>query len=200
MRSAKIIDYRLWVNCIELIFSKKHLTQSGFYEILSLKSALNLGLTDKLKSSFPNINIIPKPSYLIDKAPLNPFWVSGFTEGDGSFFVSISPKTNKVRIFYKINLNNRETPLLLELQKFFNGVGVISFNPKKNAVEYTVANVQDLYNIILPHFNTYRFHGDKLSNFIIWSKILNIVRSKVHLTSQGLAQVKELRDKLNKSN
>ena len=52
-----------------------------------------------------------RPIFEMTGEPLNPYWVSGFTEGDGSFYISISKKTHYVRMFYSIKLNNKETPL-----------------------------------------------------------------------------------------
>jgi hypothetical protein len=35
--------------------------------------------------------------------------------------------------------------------------------------------------------------GNKLPDYIVWSKILRLVESKAHLTSEGLDQIKELK-------
>ena len=59
LKSEKFIDFQLWEQCIKLKERKEHLTESGLNELLSIKSVLNLGLSDKLKAAFPNV--IPKP-------------------------------------------------------------------------------------------------------------------------------------------
>lgn len=46
------INLELWLQCVKLMENKQHLTQDGFNKILSLKSALNLGLSDNLQSTF----------------------------------------------------------------------------------------------------------------------------------------------------
>jgi hypothetical protein len=53
--SAKYSDFLLFEQCYNLIKQKEHLTQVGFEKILALKSNLNRGLPDDLKSAFPNI-------------------------------------------------------------------------------------------------------------------------------------------------
>jgi hypothetical protein len=65
-------------------------------------------------------------------------------------------------------------------------------------VYYTVANIKYLTNLIVPHFDTYKLIGNKYKNYLIWRKILLLVNSKAHLTSEGLNRIKELRYKLNK--
>ena len=197
LRSAKKIDFQLWLECVKLIENKEHLTKEGLNKILSLKSALNLGLSENLKAAFPNVVPIERPAYQVSEAPLDPNWVSGFTEGDGSFFVSISSKTNQVRVRYGIGLNNRETPLMLKIQKFFGGIGTFATNSERKVVIYTISKARDLTSVILPHFDTHGLRGNKLYNYLIWKEILLLVNSKAHLTPEGLAQIKELRSKLN---
>jgi hypothetical protein len=138
-----------------------------------------------------------RPEYIVNENHLNPNWVTGFSEGDSSFHVSISPKTNQVRIAYSIGLNNRDLPLILNIQKFFEGIGNISFYIKNNAAQYAVTSRKDLNAIILPHFDTYALRGNKLPNYILWRKILLLVNSKAHLTSEGLNTIKDLKSKLN---
>ena len=116
LQSAKKVDFQLWAQCVELMQKKEHLTESGLNAIISLKSVLNLGKTEKLILNFPYTKVIVRPEYVVNDT-LDPNWVSGFSEGDSSFYVSISDK-GIVRVFYQIGLHNRETPLLHVLQKF----------------------------------------------------------------------------------
>ncbi len=53
--------------------SKKHLTQEGLEQILSIKATMNFGESDKLKLLFPNVTPIERPSVLVNNTPLNPF-------------------------------------------------------------------------------------------------------------------------------
>jgi hypothetical protein len=55
LQSAKGIDFKLWQQCVQLIERKEHLTESGLNQILSLKSALNLGLPLKVKLAYPKL-------------------------------------------------------------------------------------------------------------------------------------------------
>lgn len=95
---------------------------------MSIKSSLNWGLSDKLKQNSPGAKLRERPEYLASDKPLAPYWISGFTVGDGCFSVSIT-KTNQVITRYTILLSNRDVSLLICIQKFFYGIGIISENP-----------------------------------------------------------------------
>jgi len=41
--------------------NRGHLLQNGFEKILGLRANLNLGISEKLKQSFPNIVPVPRP-------------------------------------------------------------------------------------------------------------------------------------------
>ena len=56
-----------------LIKSREHLTEKGIHKILSFKSAMNLGLSDKLKANFPNVTYIERPLQIIKSELLNPY-------------------------------------------------------------------------------------------------------------------------------
>ena len=49
---------------------------------------MNLGLTNELALAFPNILSIEKP-IIKDLNIKNPNWVSGFTSGDGCFYIKV---------------------------------------------------------------------------------------------------------------
>ena len=54
------------------INEKKHLTESGLVEIVSIKSALNLGLSPKLEAGFPTVKKIVRPEFRVNDAKLDP--------------------------------------------------------------------------------------------------------------------------------
>ncbi len=93
--TVKASDFLLFKQCIEIIKKGEHLTEKGLLEILGLKSYLNLGISDKLKKSFPNIIPFNRPQHNL-KSIQNPNWVAGFTSGDGSFYLHFSEKNSPI--------------------------------------------------------------------------------------------------------
>ena len=201
LRSEKVRDYFIWKTCIELIKNKAHLTKSGLEEIISLKAVLNLGLSKQLMRAFPDVSFtetkIKRDSYPLNEEPLNPDWVSGFIEGDGSFFVSTESANNRIRPGISIGLNVRDLALLKKIKEFFGDIGSISSTTANNSVIYKVFGLTQLNNIIIPHFNTYELAGNKLANFLIWRGIVEIVLSGAHKTPEGLVKIKSMLDTLN---
>jgi hypothetical protein len=195
LHSAKSIDFQLFKECVELVNAKKHLTESGLEKIISIKSAINWGISGLLKDSFPNVIPIKRPSYIISEEPLNPYWISGFFEGESSFIVSIR-SSNQIQSLFSILLNERELPLLIKIQAFFK-VGNINKNTTNNAVQYSVSAITDL-NIIINHFEHYSLLGAKLSNYLIWKEVVSLIVKKSHLTQEGRIKIISLKDKLNK--
>lgn len=82
--TQKLADYILFKEIVSLMNNKEHLTLDGLKKLLSFKASLNWGLSEQLKYKFSFIEAVKRP--LIDKDIPSPFWVAGFTTGDGSFF------------------------------------------------------------------------------------------------------------------
>ena len=166
LQSVKSVDYLLWKQCIHLMATKEHLTQSGLEKIISIKAALNLGNSELLRVTFPDVQPIERPSYIITEESLNPYWVSGFSEGDSSFIVTIpSNRTNEVNLAFGIHLNEREKPLLTKMQSFFQGIGFIYDNSYDNSCYYKITKKTELNDTIKPHFNSYELVGNKKPTF-----------------------------------
>lgn len=197
LQSAKQIDFTLWKECINLMLSKKHLTQEGLEQIISIKAAMNFGESDKLKLSFPKVTPIEKPSVIVNDIALNPFWVTAFIEADGSFYVSIDKKTNKMRPWASVGLNDREKFLLIKINKFFEEIGSVYESPKYNFAEWKVFKLAN-FNSLIVHFNNYPLQGFKAYNFSIWCEILKLLKNKEQLTQEKIDKIKGLKDKLNK--
>ena len=206
LQSAKQIDYSLWKECILLMVEAKHLTQTGLEKILSAffiykkdKTAINRGLSKKLFINFPSV--VPRPE--INQSvvePLNPQWISGFSDGDSSFHIINNMKTNNVQARFIISLNERELPLLLRIKEFFWNIGSLNSYVPGYSKEYAITKRSDLINRIIPHFKNFPLIGNKLFDFNIWSEIVTLMEGGAHLTPQGGSdeKIKNLNKVLNK--
>lgn len=199
LQSTKLINYNIWKAIVTLMINKEHLSHDGLIKIVSLKAGLNNGLTPILKENFPNVNpteVQANDDYL--NLPLDPNWITGFSDGDSSFYVSESANSNQFQAYYKINLNEKELTLLKRIQDFFEGLGLISNHAAGHASYFRVANRSNLVSAIIPHFDNYPLVGNKLLHFNLWKEIVNILNTGEHLTPKGAARIRELKTKLNK--
>lgn len=55
MITKKNIDYILFKEALELIKTKKHLTNEAFSKIVSIRASMNKGLPESLKVAFPDV-------------------------------------------------------------------------------------------------------------------------------------------------
>jgi len=127
---------------------------------------------------------------------LNPFFVTGFTEGEGSFYVAVYPRQKnkigwEVRPSFSLSQNKRDKTLLYMLKDFFAS-GTIRPNRKDNTLKYEVRDLNSLKNIIIPHFDSYPLRGKKKDDFIIFRHIVFLMLREGHLTKQGLKQIVDL--------
>lgn len=196
LQSAKRIDFDLWLQCINLLNDKKHLTVDGLIQIVSLKSIMNLGLSNKLKLEFSNLKDLKRQEYTPNNENLDPYWISGFIEGDGSFYIIVKPAKHFVYPYISIGLNAREILLLKKIQEYFNGKGgIYSSKDNTKVVEWKVSKLSDVI-YISSHFKSYPLVSFKSTKFLIWKKILSLVKTKSHLTQNGLNQIQILNYKL----
>ena len=103
-----------------------------------------MGLSDKLQEAFLNVVPVNRPEYSFNGIT-NPYWVAGFTSGDGSFHLLIRKSDStkgkvSVSLRYSINLNIRDTEVIKGLATFFKTYG-LSFIETE-----AVTNTEDKYN------------------------------------------------------
>ena len=193
LQSVKIIDFLLWKECVIIMANKGHLTLKGLKNIFYFKSAINRGLSDDLKSIFPDLNFGVRPIYKISSKSLHPLWISGFVTGEGSFHVSIN-SINQVFPVFSIGLLIKDQLLLEKIQEYFS-FGRVYLSG--NTAQIKIFKLVDLLSII-NHFNSYPLEGFKLYNYNLWVEILKLISSKLHLSQEGLSKILSLKEQLNK--
>lgn len=90
--TQKRADFEIFKQII-LILSKGPLRPKNLTEVVNLKAALNKGLSAALKLAFPETVPFNRPEISFKGIP-DPFWVCGFTEGEGCFSVSLSENSS----------------------------------------------------------------------------------------------------------
>lgn len=145
-------DFELWKLVVEIIQNKEHLTMQGLQKIVAIRATLNRGLTDKLKAAFPDVVSVNRPLITSQKI-YHPQWLSGFTSGEGSFWIEIAKSKTKlgvaVNLKFKLAQHVRDEQLFMSLVEYL-GCGKIYFDSE--AVYYRVAKYSGISEKIIPFF------------------------------------------------
>lgn len=125
------------------------------------------------------------------EAKLDPNWVTGFVDAEGCFSVMIDISKDlkrKVKVSFEINLHKKDTDILYKIQSFF-GVGAVYTRQDKPISWYRVTNITNINNVIIPHFTKYPLISKKRGDFLLWSKVIEIISNKDHLTEIGFLKI-----------
>lgn len=77
------------------------------------------------------------------------------------------------------------------------GCGRVHKHSNQNHIEFVVSNHSDLLNIIIPFFDKYPLQGSKRSDYLDLVKVAELMEGKLHLTKEGLDQIRKIKDSMN---
>jgi hypothetical protein len=199
-----------------MIKQGEHLTENGISKIIGLKTSLNRGLSDNLTEAFPNIVSIPRPDYVFKGIP-DPFWVSGFTSGDGSFNLKIGSSATtsigvRTQLRFGVALHIRELEVIKGLAAYLNLLYPIKSKSLEvsdvkykniaitsKAVIFNVTKFSDIVNIVIPFFDKYPIQGQKALDFEDFKRVAEIMKSNGHLTAEGFAKILKIKEGMNQN-
>ncbi len=131
---------------------------------------------------------------------LNPYWITGFTDGEGSFCLSFTFRSKskfrfEPRLSFSITQHRRSISSLKSIQTFFN-VGFIRFSKKDNCYKYEIRSTSDL-SIVIEHFKNYPLVTAKKESFELFCKCYEIVKQNRHNNILYYRQLVELSTLIN---
>ena len=134
---------------------------------------------------------------------LDPWFVTGVVEGEGTFSVSFSRRKKlkvgiETRPSFSVTLHQRDLPLLKALRAYF-GCGAIRFSRRDGTYKFEVRSVRDLVRRVLPHFERYPLQGSKAEDFERFAEIVRLVHANHHLKPLYLRRIIELAYRMNPS-
>lgn len=77
--------------------------------------------------------------------------------------------------------------------------GKVRKDSRNSILYFTVSNLMDNIEKIIPFFQEYMIMGVKFLDFEDWCKAAEIIRTKGHLTVEGLNQLRKIQDNINSS-
>lgn len=171
-------------------FNKKKLSMLRYTLVGFERSYLT-----KIPSNFINL----KRNFSTLESKLNPFYVTGFVDGEGSFILTII-RDNKYKSGWRvacrfvISLHKKDIMLLNNIKEFF-GTGNV-FHMSKDSAQYRVESLAGL-DIIINHFDKYPLITKKQADYKLFKLAHNLIKNKSHLTKDGLLELVALKAVIN---
>lgn len=153
-----------------------------------------------------NNNIVEISLPKLDKhTKLNPDFVTGLVEAEGSFSIT-KHKDNRARqkmtigLRFEISMLSNEIDLLFLVKDFF-GCGNIVLDHRKDSsipfVRLRILDIKSINNIVISHFTNYPLRGTKHLDFLTFKKAVNLINSKKHLVKEGIDDIVEMSYNMN---
>ena len=130
-------------------------------------------------------------------------WIVGFVDGEGCFSVSIfRNRTSKsgfqVMPEFVITQGGKSLHVLEEIKNFFQ-CGAIFINRrydnhKENIFRFCVRSLKDLDGKIIPFFKQNQLKTQKIKDFELFCKVVEMMKNRQHLTTEGLESIRQLKN------
>ena len=136
---------------------------------------------------------------------LNPHYVGGFIDGEGSFSVSIGKhKTLKrgleVRCEFEIELRADDREILERICVTLGCGKIYDCSYERYGwyphVKYKITSTKNMEKYLFPFLDRYPLQAKKAKAYLLFKEIVLLVRTKQHLQDSGFKKILELRDGL----
>jgi hypothetical protein len=135
------------------------------------------------------------------RSTLDPWYVTGLTEGEGCFCVSFGVRAKmrvglEARPSYSLSLNEKDLDLLTALKEFF-GCGWIRASRGDRTFKYEVRSVPELTGRIAPHFEDFPLRGAKARSFAGFAEVCRVIGQGDHLVRAGMRDIVRIAYEMN---
>ncbi len=141
----------------------------------------------------------------LNKKNINPWYVTGFVEGEGTFHIAIY-KDGKMKSGIKfipefhVNQNLLRINTLEKIKIFFK-CGYIKENHRARKNDkthvYVVRDRKDLISKIIPFFSQYPLISVKNESFLLFKRIVGMMEKGLHCKRNGAMRIINLAYKMN---
>ncbi|XWW92072.1 LAGLIDADG endonuclease (mitochondrion) [Cordyceps javanica] len=134
------------------------------------------------------------------KDTLDPYFVTGLTEAEGSFTISFVKNDRykmgyQIQGIFKITMHQKDKDLLYQVKDFFDAEGSVTKHGD-TTLQYTVKSFKSLDKIIA-HFDKYPLISQKYADYLLFKDAVSLIKIKEHLNRKGFIKVLCIRASMN---
>lgn len=134
---------------------------------------------------------------------LQPNWISGFVDGEGTFYVGINANKTmsigyQVLPEFRVVQHEKDIQVLHAIKSYFK-CGVVRVN-HGDRMEYRVRKIEHLLTIIIPFFEKYPLVTKKRTDFSKFKRIVLHMEQDKHLEKDGLNNILRIAHTMNRNN
>ncbi len=128
-------------------------------------------------------------------------WITGFVDGEGTFYVRITEHSEKSAGYqvipeFRVVQHKKDIQVLYALKEFF-GCGVVRIN-HGDRYEFRVRSLKHLSQIIVPFFQKYSLRSKKRIDFLKFRKIIKLMENGKHLKPEGILKIIRIARQMNR--
>ena len=184
LQTTKVINFASFCKILELMNNKLHTNVEGFLTLLSLINKLNNPLSEVLLEKLAPLGGIPNVAlelYSVEslnlKDKLNPWWISGFATGEGSFTYftrkRVNAAGNTVKDYTLAFEISQKSDSLYVLNLIVNTFGWGKVYTETRGISKFRLVLRDLIlKDLVPFFDKYPLEGNKALQYSIWIQIV----------------------------
>lgn len=190
--TQKRADFELFKQIVLMMDKKDHLTMEGIKKIISIRASLNTGLSPLLINHFPKLVPCERPQVETPET-FDPFWILGFVEGEGCFYVKTKKLANNklgFTLIFILSQHSRDRKLLISLMKYL-GCGRLEETYK--IARLVINKFDDIHHILLPFFVKYPLIGWKSKDLNDWCRVADLIKKNLHLTKEGIDEINSIK-------
>lgn len=133
---------------------------------------------------------------------LHPAWVTGFIDGEETFFVDILKNSTmslgyQVQLQFVITLHIRDAELVHMFVDFF-GCGYVA-NDGPTKLQYRIRGYNDFDKSLFPLLYAFPLMSQKRLDAEAFRRVYTMMGDKLHLTDNGLAEVRAIKATMNRA-
>lgn len=197
LQSSKRNMFNIFVILFNMFKCKEHLTHKGIMLSLTYINALNSNINQTVLNEIATQNNLGSlPLLILPPVPIiskwiipNPWWITGFVLGEGSFTFFKRKRITSSGILkldytlvFEVSQKTEDIYLLEAMKVYFSSGGI--FTEKRGMSRFRITNIKALQHIVLPFFSLYPLKGYKNNQFNIWLEALSVILSNPSWTKE----------------
>lgn len=131
---------------------------------------------------------------------LNPWWVTGFVDAEGSFGINNTTSNTgsfKIGLQFKVSQNAPNRDVIEKLIDYFGGGKVHVDKASTNTLKFQIQDLPSIREKVYPHFSKYPLITSKQLDYNDWLEAIKLLINKEHFTPEGKDMLIDLKSKIN---